>query len=169
LRLVSRSLYAFSSNLPLITSLWFGPYSEDLSVFQNVCNHPFLGATVTTILYDVTRFEEFTVEELRAYWPRPCRRDRERPRESRRKWIEQHPGVWQYLKLVEEFKAGSFDRDEVSILAEGMKKLLNLRTIGLAFAFQKHRFDDCTVRDEWLIKRSLELRAKMIIFEMSKV
>jgi hypothetical protein len=139
LRLVSRSLYAFSSNLPLITSLWFGPYSEDLSVFQNVCNHQFLGANVTTILYDVTRFEEFTIEELRAYWPRPCRRDRERPRESRRKWIEQHPGVWQYLKLVEEFKAGSFDRDEVSILAEGMKKLPNLRIVGLAFAFQKHR------------------------------
>jgi hypothetical protein len=29
--------------------------------------------------------------------------------------------------------------------------------------------DDCTVRDEWFIKRSLELRAKMIIIEMSKV
>jgi hypothetical protein len=29
--------------------------------------------------------------------------------------------------------------------------------------------DDCTVRDEWFIKRSLELRSKMIIIEMSKV
>jgi hypothetical protein len=136
---VSRSLYAFSSNLPIITTLWFGPYSEDLSVFQNVCNHPFLGAHVTTILYDVTRFKEFTAEELREHWPRPYRRAREHPRESRQKWIEHHPGVWQYLKLVEEFKAGSFGRDEMSILAEGMKKLPNLRTIKLAFAFQKHR------------------------------
>jgi hypothetical protein len=29
--------------------------------------------------------------------------------------------------------------------------------------------DDCTVRDEWFIKRSLELRSKMIIIEMSEV
>ncbi|KAE9375176.1 hypothetical protein N431DRAFT_369389 [Stipitochalara longipes BDJ] len=137
LRLVSRSLYAFSSNLPLITSLWFGPYSEDLSVFQNVCNHPFLGSHVTTILYDVTRFEDLSIEELREHWPRPKRGARERPREPRRKWIENHVGVWQYLKLVEELKAGSFDRDEVRILADGMKKLPNLRTIRLAFAFQQ--------------------------------
>ena len=29
--------------------------------------------------------------------------------------------------------------------------------------------DDCTVRDEWFIKRSLELRAKMIMIKMSEV
>jgi hypothetical protein len=28
--------------------------------------------------------------------------------------------------------------------------------------------DDCTVRDEWFIKRSLELRAKMIILRCLK-
>ena len=139
LRLVCRSLYTFSSNLPLITTLWFGPYPDDLSVFQNVCNHALLGSHVTTILYDVTRFEDLSIEELREYWPRPCRsrNGREHARESRKKWIEQHYGVWQYLKLVEEFKAGSFNRDEVSILTEGMKRLPNLKIVRLAFAFQK--------------------------------
>jgi hypothetical protein len=29
--------------------------------------------------------------------------------------------------------------------------------------------DDCTVKDEWFIKRSLELRAKMIIIKMFEV
>jgi hypothetical protein len=30
-------------------------------------------------------------------------------------------------------------------------------------------YNDCTIRDEWFIKWSLELRAKMIIIKMFKV
>jgi hypothetical protein len=32
----------------------------------------------------------------------------------------------------------------------------------------ERNIDDCTVRDEWFIKRSLELRAKMIMIKMFK-
>jgi len=119
---------------PLVRSLFRRPFrlSERLQP-------PFLGSRVTALLYDVTRFEDLSIEELREHWPRPGREWGEHRRESRKGWIERNPGIWQYLKLVEEFKAGSFDHDEVRILTEGMKRLPNLRTVRLAFAFQKQR------------------------------
>lgn len=180
LRLVSRSLYAFSSNLPLITELWFGPYSEDRSVFENVCNHPFLGSHVTTILYDITRFEDFSLEELRARWPRPPRWARERGyrRQTRKDWIENHPGLWQYRKLVDEGKSESFHSDEVQILTEGLKKLPNVGTIRLAFAFQKRllvtdkermsplrRYSDV----EWISREAGRWRAQRPVIDDSHV
>jgi hypothetical protein len=42
--------------------------------------------------------------------------------------------------------------------------------ITFAFPDKNHAtVDDCTVRDEWFFKRSSELRAKMIMIEMSEV
>ena len=117
LRLVSRSLYSFSANLPIITHLWFGPYSKDLSAFLHICNHPFLSSHVTTVIYDTTRFESFSEKELREYWLRAPRKERYHRRQQRKKWIENHPGIVQYLKLVEEQESESFDR--VGTLAEG--------------------------------------------------
>ena len=138
LRLISHSLYAFSSNLPLITDLWYGQYSEDLYIFEKVCNHPFLGSHVTTILYDITRFEDFSMEELCEHWPRVPRRAREHRRQKSGEWIEGHPGLWQYSKLVEESKAESFDGKQT--LVDGLRKLPNVKTIRLIFAFQKRLF-----------------------------
>lgn len=135
LRLVSRALYSFSSNLPLITELWFSPHSEDLTVFKDVCNHPFLGKHVTTVLYDITRFEDLSLEELRKRWPRPPRWARRDGKQKRWQWIEEHPGPWQYLKLVQEQNDGGLD--EVRKLAEGLKRLPNVNKIKLGFPFQK--------------------------------
>ena len=137
LRLVSRTFYALSSDFPLITQLWFSPYLEDRTAFTTLCNHPFLGHCVTTVIYDITRFEEFSFEELRELWPRPWRRHRENGyrRQSRKEWLENHPGPWQYLKVVEEAKSSGFD--EGRALMEGLKTLPTVKTVRLAFAFQK--------------------------------
>jgi hypothetical protein len=95
------------------------------------------GKSKTTILYGITKFEDFPIEELGERWSRPPGWAREHPKKSRKAWIENHHELWQYLKPVEEGKSGSFD--EVGILAEGLKKLPNMATIRLAFAFQKKR------------------------------
>lgn len=138
LRLVSRSLYSFSSNLPIIEKLWFGPYLEDRTVFMDVCNHPYLSSHVTTILYDITRFEDFSLEELHELWPRRLREGR-RLRGPRRKfWLDNHPGIWQYLKLMQDERSTSFDM--VQTLAQGLQKLPSVKSIRLAFAFQHRRF-----------------------------
>lgn len=133
LRLVSRSFCAVFSNLPVITKLWFSPHSEPSSIFMSVSNDPILNTHVRTILYDITRFEDFSLEELRRVWPKWTQFNRRAPyRQKREVWTKSHPGIWQYLKLVEE--QNSFD--EVATFAEGLRKLPNVRTVRLAFSFQ---------------------------------
>jgi hypothetical protein len=56
---------------------------------------------------------------------------------------------------------GAAEAYRLGLLKEMKLGLGGLRSVGI--------FDDCTVRDEWFIKRSLELRSKMIIIEMSEV
>ncbi|KFZ04043.1 hypothetical protein V502_10453 [Pseudogymnoascus sp. VKM F-4520 (FW-2644)] len=138
LRVASRRFYALSSTAPLITQLWFSPYLEDRKTFMGVCDHPFLGEHVTALAYDITRFKEFSFEELREYWPSPWRYNREpRTRHHRRRndWLENHPGLLQYLEVVKEAKSSAFD--EGRALTEGLRKLPLVKTVRLAFAFQK--------------------------------
>ncbi|KFX99339.1 hypothetical protein O988_03928 [Pseudogymnoascus sp. VKM F-3808] len=138
LRLASRRYYALSSQVPLITQLWFSPYLEDRKTFMSVCDHPFLGEHVTALTYDITRFEDFSFEELRKFWPRPWRFTAEnRPLYLRGKedWLENHPGPWQYLEVVKEAKSSAFD--EYRTLTEVLRKLPSVKTVRLAFAFQK--------------------------------
>ncbi|OBT65610.1 hypothetical protein VE03_05555 [Pseudogymnoascus sp. 23342-1-I1] len=143
LRLVSRRYYVLSSHTPLITQLWFSPYLEDRKTFLGVCDHPFLGSHVTALTYDITRFGKFTFEELREFWPRPWRKSREPyTREQKENgWLVNHPGLWQYLEVVREAESSGFD--EGRALAEGLRKLPSVKTVRLAFAFQR----------EWMVSR----------------
>ncbi|OBT71299.1 hypothetical protein VF21_09948 [Pseudogymnoascus sp. 05NY08] len=137
LRLSSRRFHASSSEVPLITQLWFSPYLEDRKTFMGVCDHPFLGEHVTALTYDITRFREFSFEDLRRLWPRPWRYEAEpRNRHQREKgWLENHPGPWKYLEIVKEAKSSAFD--EGRALTERLRKLPSVKTVRLAFAFQK--------------------------------
>jgi hypothetical protein len=55
------------------------------------------------------------------------------------------------------------------LIVRGVRRLLLGAAWILVVLSRQWRSDDCTVRDEWFIKRSLELRSKMIIIEMSEV
>ncbi|KFY68410.1 hypothetical protein V498_10636, partial [Pseudogymnoascus sp. VKM F-4517 (FW-2822)] len=111
LRLASRRYYTLSSQAPLITQLWFSPYLEDRKTFKGVCDHQFLGEQVTALTYDITRFRKFSFDELREFWPKPWKADREPyTRDQKGKgWLENHPGLWQYLEVVREAKSSGFD------------------------------------------------------------
>lgn len=104
---------------------------------MGVCDHPFLGEHVTALTYDITRLREFPFEELCRLWPRPWRYEAEpRTRDQKGKgWLENHPGLWQYLEVVKEAKSSAFD--ESRALTEGLRKLPSVKTVRLAFAFQK--------------------------------
>lgn len=137
LRLASRRFYELSSEVPLITQLWFSPYLEDRKTFMGVCDHPCLNKYVTALTYDITRFSEFSFEQLREFWPRPWRYNAA-PYTRHRKgedWLENHPGLWQYLEVVKEAKSSAFD--EGRALTEGLRKLPLVKTVRLAFAFQR--------------------------------
>ncbi|KAL5347269.1 hypothetical protein ACLOAV_007578 [Pseudogymnoascus australis] len=137
LRLASRRYYALSSQAPLITQLWFSPYLEDRKTFKGVCDHQFLGEQVTALTYDITRFQKFSFKELREFWPKPWRANREPyTRDQKGKgWLDNHPGLWQYLEVVREAKSSGFD--EGKALTEGLRKLPSVKTARLGFAFQK--------------------------------
>lgn len=137
LRLASRRFYELSSKVPLITQLWFSPYLEDRKTFMGVCDHPCLNKYVTALTYDITRFSKFSFEELREFWPRPWKYQAAPYTRHRRgeDWLENHPGLWQYLEVVKEAKSSAFD--EGRALTEGLRKLPMVKTVRLAFAFQR--------------------------------
>lgn len=102
-----------------------------------MCDHQFLNEHVTALTYDITRFQKVSFDELRQFWPKPWRANREPyTREQKGKgWLENHPGLWQYLEVVREAKSSGFD--EGRALTEGLRKLPSVKTVRLGFAFQK--------------------------------
>ena len=123
------------AHVPLFKELWFSPHAEDLEVFHGVCNNPSLARHVKNILYDVTRFRDLSLEEIRSIWPRQEFRSSQQANSILRRlervfhgkrrfdeWIKEHPGPQEFLNRLQHQNSV----DQAELLFAGMRKLPNL-------------------------------------------
>jgi len=104
LRLVCKEFYNAMTDMPLITSLWFSPHSEDIEVFFAVCNHESLGRYVNTIYYDTFRFPD-SLEQIITQW----------------KILQQHEKALEFSKRMDHQKR--ILENEEEILTNNLRKL----------------------------------------------